>query len=227
MNYSPAFSNDRPGSPHMATPAEKKSRYFAPSSEDRPPNLRQPSEAPSPSQGLTFQAWEQQQQQHHTPHRHQDVPASPTVEESEITQMGHALSPPSGGGANAGGFSPEVAASHYRGQQEQPQRQSVVGAVIAEAAERRSLRARSSQSRDTDVVHRGTPMSENRQAVAEPRLLWSDLDADGPGSSAGEGMLPQEGGGNGLEGRKIVFYAWNLALKFIQFCSLRRITRRR
>ncbi|CAM9117808.1 unnamed protein product [Pylaiella littoralis] len=75
---------------------------------------------------------------------------------------------------------------------------NTIGAVIAEAAERRSLRSQSQlhQSRDTDVVRRGTPMSENRQAVAEPRLLWSDLDADGPTSSAVEKSLPQEGGGD-------------------------------
>lgn len=121
--------------------------------------------------------------------------------------MSLSTSSPAGAGANGGGYSPEVAAAHYRGQQEQPQRQSVVGAVIAEAAARRSLRSRSSQSGDTDVVRRGTPMSENRETVAEPRLLGSDVDADGPGSSAGEPMLHQEGGGGGLfEDGKILFF---------------------
>lgn len=184
----------------MATPAEKRARYFlGGSSEDGFRGLRQPPEAPSPSQGSTCLAWEQHEQQHHMLHHNRDFPASPSAIDDEKSLTTLALSTPPAAGDLVGGCSPAMAVQ-YHGQQERPHQQSVIGAVIAEAAERRSLRSQSQlqQSRDTDVVRRGTPMSENRQAVAEPRLLWSDLDADGPTSSAVEKSLPQEGGGGGL-----------------------------
>lgn len=62
-----------------------------------------------------------------------------------------------------------------------------MGAIVAEVAARRRLRSRSQQqSRDMDIVRRGTPMSDGRQAAAQPRLLWSDLDGgDDPQSPAG------------------------------------------
>lgn len=109
------------------------------------------------------------------------------------------LDPSPVGHAGGAGCSPEVGAQEQ--QQRQPS-QSAVGAVIAEVvAARRSRESRSSepQSRgidmdmdmdmdiDMDVVRRGTPMSDGRQALAQPRLLLSELDGDAAGSPAGEG----------------------------------------
>lgn len=102
---------------------------------------------------------------------------------SSRTPTSLALSPM--GGADGGGYSPGVAAQRH-GQEQQQLRQSAVGAVIAEVATRRSGRSRSQQqSQDMDIVRRGTPISDGgRQAMAQPRLLLSELDADGPSSTS-------------------------------------------
>lgn len=204
MNPSPALSNNSSsGGSHMARPVEKKARYVGGSDKIDSRNHRQPSAAPSPSQVLTSQVWGQHQQQLHTSHNHQDFPTSPTARDNETSAMDLALGTPPAAGAFVGGCSPDMEA-YYHGQQEQPHQQSIVGAVIAEAVARRSLSSQSQQqqqqqSRDMDVVRRGTPMSENRRAMAEPRLLWSELDVDGPSVSAVPKPLPQEGGGGGLK----------------------------
>lgn len=90
------------------------------------------------------------------------------------------------GGVDGVAYSPEAAGSQRHGQEQQPQ-SSAVGAVIAEVVSRRS-RSQQQQGRDADIVRRGTPMSDGRQAMAQPRLLLSELDADGPGSPAGTGQ---------------------------------------
>jgi len=66
-------------------------------------------------------------------------------------------------------FSPN-AAGHDRGQPEARSTAGAVGAIVAEVTSQRRLRPR-----QQDLVHRGTPMSDSRQAAAQPRLLWSDL----------------------------------------------------
>ena len=112
------------------------------------------------------------------------------------------------GRSDAGGasYSSELA-PQCDGQEHQPQ--SAVGAVIAEVAARRSRRSaepRQAQSRDTggvemdaemmdmDVVHRGTPRSGGSHPMAQPRLLLSELDADGSGSVTAAGMYVYRSG---------------------------------
>eukprot|EP00752_Nemacystus_decipiens_P013400 g11865.t1 len=105
---------------------------------------------------------------------------------------------PPAGGTGGAGYSPEVGA-HGRQRQNQRQ-QSAVGAVIAEVVAARQSRGPRSDPRsrstdmdigmDADIVRRGTPMSEGRQAMAQPRLLLSELEADdGPRSPGTASML--------------------------------------
>ncbi|CAN0119655.1 unnamed protein product [Ectocarpus sp. 8 AP-2014] len=94
--------------------------------------------------------------------------------------------PTGDGGGDGGGHALDM--TNFRQgqppQQQQPQ-PSTVNSVLEEVAARRSLGSRSQQqSRDTETARTETPTSANRRAVAEPRLLWSDLDADGPSSPA-------------------------------------------
>lgn len=96
------------------------------------------------------------------------------------------------GGDDGPCLSSGVAAAHrvVHEQQLQQQQQSAVGAIIAEVAARRSLRSSSrqqGQKTDTDMEFacRGTP-SDDRRAITQPRLLLSELDADGPGTGSPE-----------------------------------------
>ncbi|CAM9880429.1 unnamed protein product, partial [Ectocarpus fasciculatus] len=98
--------------------------------------------------------------------------------------------PTSGGSRGGGGYLLDMTNSRQgqpppqQQQQQQPQ-QSTVNSVIEEVAARRSVRSSSQQqSRNNETARRGTPTNDNRRAVTEPRLLWSDLDADGPSSPA-------------------------------------------
>ncbi|CAM9513803.1 unnamed protein product [Ectocarpus sp. 12 AP-2014] len=98
-----------------------------------------------------------------------------------MSPLGH---PTGDGGGDGGGHPLDMTNSRQEQppQQQQPQ-PSTVNSVLEEVAARRSLRSRSQQqSRDTETARRGTPTNVNRRAVTEPRLLWSDLDADGPSS---------------------------------------------
>lgn len=111
------------------------------------------------------------------------------------------------GGAAGASYSPEPAPQDDGQEQQHPQ--SAVGAVIAEVATRRSRRSVESQQPqswdadmeiDVDVERRGTPMSDGRQTMAQPRLLLSELNADGPGSATGAGeiLTLQEARGEGV-----------------------------
>lgn len=106
------------------------------------------------------------------------------------------LDPSPVGHAGGAGCSPQLGAQEQQQRQQRQPSQSAVGAVIAEVvAARRSRESRSSerQSRgmdmdmDMDVGRRGTPMIDGRQALAQPRLLLSELDGDAAGSPAGAG----------------------------------------
>lgn len=115
--------------------------------------------------------------------------------------------PTDGGGRCGGRYSPDMA-NFRQGQppQQQPPQQSTVNSVIEEVAARRSLRSRSQQqSRDTETARRGTPTNDNRRAVTEPRLLWSDLDADGPSPPASGNERQQKVGGGQCYRRKSSF----------------------
>lgn len=98
--------------------------------------------------------------------------------------MSLSMSPYASGGGGGYDFSPDVGTRQHVQLPEQPHRpRSDVSVLIADVAARRALRSRE-RSMDTDTVRRGTPMSDRRQAVSQPRFLQSELDADGPGSPA-------------------------------------------
>lgn len=114
------------------------------------------------------------------PYQHQQ---SPSDEKSPMS-LSMSPYPGAGGGGNAGEYLPDLAARQHMQLQERPHHQrSDVSAVIADVAARRALRSQQ-QSTDMDIVRRGTPMSERRQAVSQPRFLQAELDADGPEPSA-------------------------------------------
>ncbi|CAN0035023.1 unnamed protein product [Ectocarpus sp. 6 AP-2014] len=100
--------------------------------------------------------------------------------------MSLSMSPLAYPGGDGGGHALDMTNSRQGQppQQQQPQ-PSTVNSVLEEVAAHRSLGSRSQQqSRDTETARRGTPTNVSRRAVTEPRLLWSDLDADGPSSPA-------------------------------------------
>eukprot|EP00903_Cladosiphon_okamuranus_P011998 g11267.t1 len=125
-------------------------------------------------------------------------------EDQNISQQQSPPSPPGAslpplGGVDDAGYLAEAAP--VRDGQDQQRSQSAVGAVIAEVSARRSRRSAESQQSqggdmdmdvdmDMDIAGRGTPRSASRQAMAQPRLLLSELDADVPGSAAGTEGAP-------------------------------------
>lgn len=105
--------------------------------------------------------------------------------------------PTGDGDGDGGGHGLDMTNSRQGQPPQQPQPQpSTVNSVLEEVGARRSLGSRSQQqSRDTETARRGTPTNVNRRAVTEPRLLWSDLDADGFSSPATGKTKRQEVGG--------------------------------